>query len=354
MSKIIKTAGGISQYRISEEIFIRQNPSGRMEIKASVYEDGRGITGLTLQRFNRDKPHEDFHFALRPSEITQLLQFIAGIRTVELPSASGRHVSDIEMQEIVLNKGQLIQKLKEKPDVLLEALESEELSKDLISVGYRRAQLKIFHNLLDDEEYFIQLTQEKNKTGEALWQDFFEQNRWIFGYGLSYQFLSNLDNKKLEQYVSGNTVGTLGKRTDGLMKTRGKLNSLCFVEIKTHKTSLLEDSNAPYRSGVWKPSNELSGGVAQIQVTVDETIRQLGFKLEPTHNNGNPTGETLFNIEPQSFLIIGNLDEFITPDGTNEQKLRSFELFRRNTNSPKIFTFDELYHRAKFIVEEAI
>ena len=36
----------------------------------------------------------------------------------------------------------------------------------------------------------------------------------------------------------------------------------------------------------------------------------------------------------------------------NQEQFRSFELFRRNTFSPEIITFDELYERAKFIVHQ--
>ena len=56
-------------------------------------------------------------------------------------------------------------------------------------------------------------------------------------------------------------------------------------------------------------------------------------------------------IQPESFLVIGSLNEFLTDTGVNEDKLRSFELFRKNIISPEIITFDELYERARFIVE---
>lgn len=51
-------------------------------------------------------------------------------------------------------------------------------------------------------------------------------------------------------------------------------------------------------------------------------------------------------------MVIGSLQEFSTDKGVNEDRYRSFELFRQNTNSPEIFTFDELYERAKFIVQQ--
>lgn len=66
----------------------------------------------------------------------------------------------------------------------------------------------------------------------------------------------------------------------------------------------------------------------------------------------NPTGEEAFNFSPKSFLVVGSLQEFVGDNGINQDRFRSFELFRRNTSSPEIITFDELYERARFIVHQ--
>jgi hypothetical protein len=51
-------------------------------------------------------------------------------------------------------------------------------------------------------------------------------------------------------------------------------------------------------------------------------------------------------------LIIGKLDELQSAlGGDHRDKIRSFELFRRSTLEPEIVTFDELYAKALFIVE---
>jgi hypothetical protein len=55
---------------------------------------------------------------------------------------------------------------------------------------------------------------------------------------------------------------------------------------------------------------------------------------------------------PKSFLVVGCLDQFIGERGVNEDRHRSFELFRGNTLRPEIITFDELYARARFIVHQ--
>jgi Domain of unknown function (DUF4263) len=184
-----------------------------------------------------------------------------------------------------------------------------------------------------------------------VWQKFFEANTWIFGYGLSYQFLSKLDEGKLEQIVRGRDLTGAGKRSDALMKTRGIISSLCFIEIKRHDTALL--GSTQYRPDAWPPSAELVGGVAQMQATVHAAVDSIGHKLSPRNELGDPSGEILFNIEPRSCLVVGSLGEFQTANGINVPKFRSFELYRRHTWRPEIVTFDELLQRARFIVEHS-
>lgn len=43
----------------------------------------------------------------------------------------------------------------------------------------------------------------------------------------------------------------------------------------------------------------------------------------------------------------------MTVNGVNEEQFVSFELFRRQLTAPEIITFDELYERARFIVESS-
>jgi Domain of unknown function (DUF4263) len=99
------------------------------------------------------------------------------------------------------------------------------------------------------------------------------------------------------------------------------------------------------------PSKELSGAVAQIQGTVSAALEQWQARETITTADCEPTGETLFTTEPRSFVICGSLGAFQAEHDINERKFRSFELYRRNLIGPEIITFDELYERARFIVE---
>jgi hypothetical protein len=59
----------------------------------------------------------------------------------------------------------------------------------------------------------------------------------------------------------------------------------------------------------------------------------------------------VFLYQPKAFLIIGSLEQFKTEHGINEDKYSSFELFRKHITNPEIITFDELFERARYIVE---
>lgn len=252
-----------------------------------------------------------------------------------------------------LDIDQVMNFLLENQDILAEILKTNITKEDLIALAYRKEQLDIFekilHNPLDFKTYKEKFVL---RGDEAVWQHFFEKNTWIFGYGLNYIFTSPLsDDLKLEQVVQGYSFFQSGKRVDALLKTRGFISSLCFVEIKTHNTPLIESES--YRPACYCISRELAGAVSQIQKTVQKAVSNIRTKLEVVTPDGNPTDNVAYLYQPRSFIIIGKLDEFQTPNGTNEEKFGSFELFRQNINNPEVITFDELYERAKFIVRQS-
>ena len=56
-------------------------------------------------------------------------------------------------------------------------------------------------------------------------------------------------------------------------------------------------------------------------------------------------------LDPKAILIIGS-DNMLDGDNDRETDIRkrTFELYRRDSRNIEIFTYDELYERAKFIV----
>lgn len=336
--------------KIKGETVLRRTPGGKNIITAKVFEDSRKLHVLNIQEYTpaTGNPHK-LKFSFIGDEITKLFNFIRDVQTMRFGSERYQRLNDEDISHIELTDTQAESFLQKNPELFTSIIQSKMTTQDVIAFGYRKKQLDIFEKLLNDDDFFEQAVRAKNCGKEAIWQRFFEKNPWIFGYGLGYIFLSGLDNKKLEQVVQGYSLNQHGKRIDAVMKTKGIISNLCFVEIKTHVTKLLEE--APYRSGCYAPSKELAGAIAQVQGSVDDAVRNLTNKLAISDDYGNPTGEMIYNYQAKSFLVVGSLDEFVGGHGINEDKLRSFELLRKNTISPEIITFDELYERARFIVE---
>jgi hypothetical protein len=340
--------------RIRREDVLRITPGERHEIKIVFCEDTRDIKHITIQRFTRKdgKPHKT-GFTLSGSEIEKLYNMLRLVRYADLGTADKIRLDEQVFNEWLTSTDERRKYFLEHSDLVMEIAKHHITKSDVVAFAYRKSQLGIFEGLLTTQQFFESKKAEWKVRGpEAVWQTFFEANPWIFGYGLNYIFTSQLDDKKLEQVTSGYNFQQTGKRADALMKTRGLISSLCFVEMKTHETSLLYHAK-PYRAESWRVSDELAGSVAQVQKTVQKAIKDIQTKIEFQNDYGEPTGETAFLYQPKAYVVIGCLDEFITDKGINEQKYSSFELFRRNVLNPEIITFDELYERAKFIVQRS-
>ncbi len=184
------------------ETIIRLTPGGKQEVKAIFYEDTRGVSTIIFQKFTTEtgKPHK-ISFSFNSEEVRKIVEFINNLKLLDLSSPNKINVTDEELTELLLSEDQVKILITRNQELVLELAKSEITKEDIIALGYRRKQLSRFHSLLNDPEFF--LTEKKNKgygQDEKVWQVFFEENTWIFGYGLSFVFLSSLDKKKLEQW----------------------------------------------------------------------------------------------------------------------------------------------------------
>ena len=199
-------------------------------------------------------------------------------------------------------------------------------SADIVNIGYRRKQLKIFEEML------------KNCDDEKEYQKFFEQNQWIFGFGLDYKF-----NQILQREFSTGSQG-LGDKGDShgdFILSDSKFAVL--VELKTPNTALFGSDK--YRNGCWRISTDLADVTSQMLSQKHEV--SLNFDRL---NQDNDNDVDLY--DPKAIIVIGHTKQF-NSDCKKESrwKKRTFELYRRNLRNVEIITYDELYERAKFIVE---
>lgn len=324
-----------------EEIILRTTSKGVQQVKAKFVEDDRSIPLLWFQRWSVAKGWpigEQVVFV--GSEIPRLIEFLNSIAKLHIPHEGTFNVDFADLRLVHLPDEDARRVLEEHPNLVAEFARSKITTEDIVALAYRRRQLEHFRALLDRRD----LTEDE-------WQKFFEGNQWIFGYGLAYVFTTGLDGKTLQQTIRGANLIRHGKRPDGIMKTRAAISALCLVEIKKHDTELLK--RASYRPGTWAPSQELSGAVAQAQENVRVAMDELGTHHRFTDEKGDPTGEELMAVQPRSFLVVGSLTEFQGEHGANVDRYRCFEDYRRNLRQPEILTFDELYERARFIVESS-
>lgn len=176
---------------------------------------------------------------------------------------------------------------------------------------------------------------------ESYWQDFFENKKWIFGYGLNHQILKEIQSQP--NYGGTSVNGKGGQRGDYLTTTSGAYKYTVLVEIKTPFTPLTNGIK-PHHTGAWSLSTDLTNAITQLQANID-TWNKEGSNQE--ENIDNLHQKQIYTIVPKGILIIGNQAELSDPI-----QRKTFERFRQNITGVEIITFDELYERAKFIVNE--
>jgi hypothetical protein len=256
-------------------------------------------------------------------------------------------------QTFTVAKAEEIIKVSKDRKVLIERLLAEnhadEVWEELVSLNpdlaTRLSLARVQANRTTALEIF-QHNLEENNSDEAFWQKFFATNDWIFGYGLNYQFLHLL--KDQPDYGGKNYTGPGSQKGDFILTTSANARFTVLVEIKTPKTPLLSyEKKTPRkvinpRNDVWLLSSDLLGAISQIQVnsrtwSVDSQRAENVRDLEP---------KGIYTVEPKGILVIGNTKELQAA----ESIISCFESYRPNILNPEVITFDELFERAKFIV----
>lgn len=349
-SKVTASEAGYEYAKEHGEVILRHKQGAKTCIRAKFLEDSGGMFVLSIQKFdnNSGMPYGS-GFSFIGEEIPRLLEFVSNITSAAFDEPRSLNINDEELQQRVLTAAQAKALFSGNEELFTEVIGQAITKADVVALGYRRRQLEIFERLLNNPAYFDEIKAKKGCGDEILWQKFFEKNPWIFGYGLRYVYASTLDNAKLEQVVRGHTATQPGKRIDALLRSKAIASTLCFVEIKHHRTRLLV--NQAYRPGCYAPSSELSGGVAQIQATVSYASESMFGRQVIAGQDGFPTSEEIFNFAPRAFVVVGSLGEFTGEHGVSEDRLRCFELYRSHLRQPEVFTFDEIFERARHIVE---
>jgi len=320
----------------------------RTMLKAVYIKEQDEIEGFEIIKVVRK--NETQRIKLNKFNFAQLKAFLAFISEIDLKGITEKRLKILDDQELDSDSIRSVKTLLSKKGgaELVEALINEGIisSKDIVNTAFRKRGLQIFSDLKNNSEYwktYAEANGLKKYSEEKVWQYFFEKNQWIFGYGLDYRYQEILQREvhlsDAELDGSNTVIGDylLG---DNFFTT--------FVELK--KPSTLLFANKGNRSNSWKLSNELIESVSQILEHKASGLIRLDSQQ---YINGEPLTQKAY--DSKVILIIGDWKELENSSNTLEKEIKkkTLELFRRDSRNVEILTFDELFERAKFIVEGA-
>lgn len=332
----------------------------RLKLTLTFIKQGSRVKEVTLKRFKFYKNEgwvEQYHGPGEPFKLThfsfeKLAQLLAILSELDLANLNERRVQLIEGQGVGISAdlAKTIRTLLIQPDGqrIVEELVRNGLitSHDIVNLGYRKQQLLVFEELLSSAQAvqdYARANGVRLDQPEKAWQHFFKQNEWIFGYGLDYRFLGILQDEA--EVGVPDLSGSNSPTADFLAGTR---HFTMLVELKLPGTHLF--SPRRNRSGAWKLSTDLYDAVSQI--LEQKASWQVRSAMASMTRDGSRIEQ--LTADPKSLLVIGHDDAFSADNQREAQlKLRTFELFRRDTRNVEIVTYSELFERASFIVAKA-
>lgn len=331
----------------------------RIKLTLTFIREKNEIVALTLKRFKHYKnegwvedqfasgePFQLSHFSFE--KLASLLQLLKDLDLISLNQPRIPFTEEVA-PGIDPEFARKVKALLIQPDGqrIVEELVNNGLitSRDIVNIGYRKMQLEQFRLMLDDaDEVKAYAMKEGVRTDqpEKAWQHFLGRNEWIFGFGLDYQFLGILQE---EAVVGSSDIAARGAPVVDFLLRASHFTVL--VEVKQPGTQLFGGNRA--RSGAWRLSTDLMESVSQIlQQKADWQVKAETNAAGNYDRMGVLTRQC--TIDPKCILIIGSNDAFSGSDVERDAKLRTFELFRRDSRNIDILTYTELYERAAFVV----
>jgi len=321
----------------------------KTQVTAVVTQDSKEIKRLTLQTFKaRPGFIQSFvkeEFTFRREEFERLIGFLNQINFLDLTNEENFQVEDISKKagpKVVIDASDrgLVDTIRglsaDRRTRLLRDLQSSLTTDEINTLLGRKDGLAEFEQQLASGDW-----------SEASWQDFFEREQWVFGYGLDYRIMRHFDR---EVVVGGAGTDNQNKPTVDFLTTFKDYTVL--VEIKKPSTPIFK-RRAGGRAGTWDFSSDFTSAVSQI---LEQKAEWLAFSQQGEHYNKEGTERLEARTRsPKAILVIGSRAEFDPGHGIRDARVKqdTFELFRRETRSIDIITFDELADRARFITRNA-
>nr|WP_306268347.1 Shedu immune nuclease family protein [Pararhizobium sp. IMCC3301] len=321
----------------------------KTQITAYVSQDDKQIKRVTLQSFkNRAgdwiQSVEKDEFTFRSDEFERLVCFLKQIEFINLSNEQNFQIEDISTQAgkksiVDASDSAIIKQFKEmeagEREQIIRALQGALTSEEINILLGRRKGLEEFekHICLGD-------------WAEPEWQDFFDRQQWVFGYGLDYRIMRQFDREMA--VGSGGSDNQNKPFVDFLMNFT---DYTVLVEIKRPDTPIFRSSRGG-RAGTWEFSPDFLSAVSQV---IEQKARWLSFAQVGDHFNKTGTRKIEARTRnAKTVLVVGLRSEFSRADDERAAQIKhdTFELFRRENRTIEIVTFDELLERAQFITRD--
>lgn len=321
----------------------------KTQVTALISQDDGGIRRVTLETFQSRagdwyQGYEKDSFTFRSDEFGKLLAFLQSIEFIDRSNEDRFDVRDVSV-----GNG---------PKIITDASDHEMLTRiKKLDHQERESLFRGFHANLSQseinlllgrrqalEEFERQLT--SDQWAEANWQDFFERQSWVFGYGLDYRIMRQFDREMV--VGAGGTDNRERPTVDYLMNFT---DYSVLVEIKRPDTPIFQQRRSG-RSGTWRFSNEFMDAVSQVLEQKAEWLVQA--QSGQNYDKSGTRRLTSRTRDPKAILVLGRSSEMENVGNARDAEVRrdTFELFRRDTRNLDIVTFDELLDRARFITRD--
>jgi hypothetical protein len=123
---------------------------------------------------------------------------------------------------------------------------------------------------------------------------------------------------------------------DFLLKNNLTQNT-ALIEIKTPKTKII---GTKYRLSVYSIYPDITGSIVQIANYKDSLTKNY-------HSLVANMGGEINAFNPQCMVIAGNAQAELT----DQERIKSFELFRNGLKDVQLVTYDELFRKIEILIE---
>lgn len=318
----------------------------KTQVTALVSQDDKQVRRVTLQTFQSRagdwiQGYEKHEFTFRSGEFSRLCAFLSHIEFIDLSNEDNFQIEDISTQigpKAVIDASDrgIVERIKnvteDEREAIIRALQGSLSAEEINVLLGRRKGL---------EEFEVQIS--AGRWSEAEWQGFFEQQCWVFGYGLDYRIMRQFDR---EMTVGGFGADNQNKPVvDFLMSFT---DYTVLVEIKRPDARIFRESKGG-RAGTWEFSPAFTSAISQI---LEQKAEWLSFAQGSEHYNKAGTEKLESRTRnAKAILVYGSQREFAREGNPRSTQIMrdTFELFRREVRTIDIITFDELLDRASYI-----